>query len=148
LDVIYAHEGDINETAGDGLMVIIQGAEQENALNAALASLEIRRRTKEINLELEGRFEPVQVNMGINYGRAAVGMSKFQGAVGTRMTFTAAGPVTNLAARIASAAINGDIPVGTETARRIEDKISLYDRGVMHFKNVQKGVRVFSLIHP
>ncbi len=148
LDVIYAHQGDINETAGDGLMTIFQGTARENALNASRAALDIHARTTEIRKELEGRFEPIQVNMGINSGVASVGMTKFLGAAGTRMTFTAAGPVTNLAARIASAAAGGDILVGPETAARIKDTITLFDRGSMSFKNVKEEARVYSLIRP
>ena len=146
LDVIYAHEGDINETAGDGLMVIFQGTEQENALNASKAALDVRKRTMEINEELEGRFDPVDVNMGINSGVASVGMTRFHGAAGLRMTFTATGSVTNLAARIASAAIEGDILIGPETAKRIKNEIPLLDRDLMSFKNVRDEVQVFSLV--
>lgn len=146
LDILYANQGDINETAGDGLMVIFQGTKKENALHASTAALQIHARTAEIRKELEGRFEPIHVNMGMNSGTASVGMTKFRGATGTRMTFTASGPVTNLAARIASAAEGGDILVGPETARRIKDEIHAYDRGIMDFKNVKAGVRIYSLI--
>ncbi len=148
LDVIYNFEGDINETAGDGLMVIFQGDKEKNGLDAGRAALAIRERTLEINKELEGRFEPIHVNMGINSGIASVGMTKFSGAAGTRMTFTATGPVTNLAARVASAATHGDILAGPETAARIEKEIPLYGRGTMAFKNVKEEVRVFSLVRP
>jgi class 3 adenylate cyclase len=144
LDWIYSHDGDINETAGDGLMAIFQGSPQENALNASEAAIDIRRRTLDINAELKGRFQPVDVNMGINSGIAAVGMTEFHGAAGTRMTFTASGPVTNLAARIAAAASKGDILVGPETAKRVKEKIPLYDRGMMHFKNIRGEVRIYS----
>ncbi|MGD8227926.1 MAG: adenylate/guanylate cyclase domain-containing protein [Desulfobacteraceae bacterium] len=146
LDVIYTHEGDINETAGDGLMVIFQGTPEENALDASRSALEIRKRTIEINNELKGRFQPIDVNMGINSGVASLGMTRFHGAAGTRMTFTATGPVTNLAARIAAAATDGDILVGPETAKRIKREITLYDRGPMGFKNVKGKVKVYSLI--
>jgi class 3 adenylate cyclase len=148
LDVIYQWGGDINETAGDGLMVIFRGEPEENAFNAVRAALDIHKRTVEINDELESRFEPVEVNMGINSGEASVGMTKFHGTAGTRMTFTATGPVTNLAARIASKATNGDILVGRETAKRIEAEISLYDRGVKRFKNLKGKHQVFSLLRP
>jgi class 3 adenylate cyclase len=148
LDVIYTHEGDINETAGDGLMVIFQGTPEENALDASRSALEIRKRTIEINDELKGRFQRIDVNMGINSGVASVGMTRFHGAAGTRMTFTATGPVTNLAARIAAAATDGDILVGPETARRINKEITLHDRGPKKFKNVKGKVTVYSLTRP
>ena len=146
LDVIDVHGGDINETAGDGLMVIFQGEPRKTALSAVKAALEIRGKTSEINEELKNRFLPVEVNMGINSGLAAVGMSRFTGTSGTRMTFTATGPVTNLAARIASAAKHGDILVGPETASRVGEDIKLFARGLMNFKNVSEPVQVFSLV--
>jgi adenylate cyclase len=146
IDIIYSHGGDINETAGDGLMVIFQGDLKETASNAVEAALQIRATTLEINEELRKRFAPVEVNMGINSGVASVGMSRFKGSAGTRMTFTATGPVTNLAARIASSSKHGDILVGPETARRVIPEIPLYDRGLMRFKNVKEPVQVFSLL--
>lgn len=146
LDIIYAHGGDINETAGDGLMVIFQGPPQETAFNAVRAALDIRDKAREINDELKNRFPPVQINMGINSGIAAVGMSRFTGSLGTRMTFTASGPVTNLAARIASSAKEGDVLIGPETAGRVEKHIRLFDKGAMRFKNVGNPVQVYRLV--
>lgn len=86
--------------------------------------------------------------MGINSGIASVGMTKFRGAAGTRMTFTGSGPVTNLAAWIASATVGDDILVGSETAGRIKEEIILFDRGLMNFKNVEEEARVYILIRP
>jgi class 3 adenylate cyclase len=148
LDEINHHQGDINETAGDGLMAIFQGSDQENAINACRAALHIRDRAMEINAELEGRFDPVAVNMGINSGPVSIGMNRFQGDTGTRMTFTASGPVTNLAARIAAAARNGDILIGPDTANRVREEIQVYDRGPMEFKNVKEKIPVHSLVWP
>ncbi len=146
LDIICAHGGDVNETAGDGLMVIFQGQPEVTALSTVKAALQIRGKTLDINEELQNRFQPVVVNMGINSGMAAVGMNRFEGTSGMRMTFTATGPVTNLAARIASAAKSGDILVGPETARRVSKDVKLFDRGLMNFKNVSEPVHVFSLV--
>ncbi len=127
-------------------MVIFQGNPKDTAMSAVRAALGIRSKTLEINEELKNRFLPVKVNMGINSGVAGVGMNRFEGTSGTRMTFTATGPVTNLAARIASAATHGDILLGPETAQRVRKDIKLFERGLMNFKNVSKPVEVFSLI--
>ena len=148
LDVIYACAGDVNETAGDGLMAIFKGEEQENALNAASAAMRIRHRTAEINKELEGLFYPIVVNMGVNSGKASVGMSRFSGEAGTRMTFTASGPTTNLASRLAAEAKDGDILIGPETARRIQQQIMLFDRGTVRLKNIRETVHIVSLVPP
>src|SRR5205814_4047145 len=50
LEIIQRHHGDINETAGDGLMVIFQAdradrAASDHALNASRAAFAIRQRT-------------------------------------------------------------------------------------------------------
>lgn len=148
LDAIYSHSGDVNETAGDGLMAIFQGDENTNALQAVSAALEIRRRAKKINDELQGLFYPIVVNMAINSGKASVGANRFRGSSGARTTFTASGPVTNLAARLAAAATEGDILVGPETALRIKNAMTLFDRGYMNFKNISGKVHVFSLVPP
>ncbi len=145
LDIIYTFGGDVNETAGDGLMAIFQGDKSEHALNAATAALKIRRKTMDTNQELDGLFPPVIVNMGINSGIALVGMTRFVGESHTRMTFTASGSVTNLAARLSEACKEGEILVGPETAHRINDRITLWSRGVMTFKNFREPIQVFSL---
>ncbi len=146
LDIIHSHDGDINETAGDGFMVIFQGVGGQAALGACKAALEISEKTREINEELQNRFPPVLINMGINSGIASVGMTKFQGSTGTRTTFTATGPVTNVASRIASAAKDGDILIGPQTAGHVKGRLELYPRGFMRFKNVAEPLEVFSLV--
>ncbi|MFH0824014.1 MAG: adenylate/guanylate cyclase domain-containing protein [Pseudomonadota bacterium] len=146
LDVVLANGGDINETAGDGLMVIFQGELETSSMNACKAALEIRTKTTLINEELTDRFPRIEINMGINSGVASVGMTRFQGTIGTRMTFTATGPVTNLAARIASAAKEGDILVGPKTAASINGRLGLHARGAMRFKNVNEPVDIYSLV--
>lgn len=146
LDILYAHGGDINETAGDGLMVIFQGNAETSSMNAAKSALAIRQKTLDINEELKNRFPKVEINMGINSGVASVGMTRFEGSTGTRMTFTATGPVTNLAARIAAAAKDGDILVGPDTAKHIKNGLEIFELGYMDFKNVSEPVQVFSLV--
>jgi len=148
LDHIHQHKGDINETAGDGLMIIFQAEDgRKHALNAVHTALAIRERTALINHDLQGRFEPVVVNIGINSGPASVGSTRFEGITGTRWTYTASGPVTNVAARIGSLARNGDILLGQETARRIEDEWALESTGFHELKNVKAPIEVFQVIH-
>jgi len=146
LDVIYRFDGDVNETAGDGLMAVFQGERTQHPLNAARAALEIRRRTLEINEELKGLFAPIVVNMGINSGVAFVGTSRFTGVAGTRTTFTASGTVTNIASRLAGAATDGEVLIGPETAQRVRSFMILFDRGSMFFKNIREIVHVYSLV--
>jgi len=144
LDHIHQNGGDINETAGDGLMIIFQDPNPNtHAVDAVNTALAIQERTAIINRDLEGRFEPVVVNIGINSGTASVGSTRFEGITGTRWTYTASGPVTNVAARIGSLAKNGQILIGEETARRLKGRFPLVSTGAHSLKNVHTPIEVY-----
>jgi len=147
LDHIHENKGDINETAGDGLMIIFQDPDiNRHALNAARTATAIQDKVRMINRELEGNFEPVVVNIGINSGFASVGSTRFEGVTGTRWTYTASGTVTNIAARIGSLAKNGETLVGHETASRVRDRFLLEEMGLRALKNVKEPVQIYRLL--
>ncbi len=155
LEIIRKHQGDVNETAGDGLMVIFQSKSREpgrgpadHALNAARAALTIRQRTVELNEEHAGVFPSVALHMGINTGEAWVGATKIGGAGAQRWTFTATGPTTNLAARFAGSAQGDEIVVGPTTAERVQGAFVLENLGEKSFKNVSQPLRVYRIIPP
>ncbi len=144
LDEILKNGGDVNETAGDGLMVIFQDADPRRHARAAVATaLALVRRTREINAA-EPLDEPIALHVGVNSGRAAVGATKIEGTAGTRWTYTASGPVTNVAARLA--ALGDDaIFVGDATAARLPSRAGLEDLGDVQLRNVDEPVRVYRL---
>jgi class 3 adenylate cyclase/HAMP domain-containing protein len=156
LEIIRAHHGDVNETAGDGLMVIFQGGSpgrddherQDHALNAARAALGVSRRTRELNEEQGGAGEPIELRLGVNSGEALVGATKLGGPGSPRWTFTATGAVTSVAARLAGLSSGGDIVVGPVTAERIRHDFVLEALGEKTLKNVSEPVRVYRLIPP
>jgi len=150
LEIIRAKHGEVNETAGDGLMVIFQSEEgpARHALNAAGAALQLLAKVTNLNLEFTGIYPAVAIHVGINSGPALVGATKLDAAGGGRWTFTASGPTTNLAARIAGLTMGGEVMVGSETAERIMDHYVLQDAGEHSLKNVSKPVRVFRLVPP
>jgi class 3 adenylate cyclase/HAMP domain-containing protein len=150
LEIIHGHGGDVNETAGDGLMVVFQseGSEMEHALNAARGALAIHMQVEELNQQFAGVFQPVFLHMGINSGLALVGATKLSAMAGSRWTFTASGPVTNIAARIAAQAQAGEILVSAETAERIKTYFVLENIGERALKNVAAPVLLFRLVPP
>jgi class 3 adenylate cyclase len=156
LEIIRAHHGDVNETAGDGLMVIFQRAaenkrdlsSQDHAVNATRAAFTIRQKTLDLNEQNRATMQPIALHMGINTGEALVGATKLGGAGAQRWTFTATGPVTNQAARFAGFAQGGEIIVGPRTAERIRGVFVLEALGPKSFKNVSEPIPVFRLIPP
>ena len=145
LDEIIERGGDVNETAGDGLMVIFQDPDPvRHARAAALTALGILRRAREINAE-PGRAVTVALRLGVNSGMAAVGATKIEGRAGARWTYTASGRVTNVAARLADLGVFDTALIGPETRRRLDDAFRASDLGERSLKNVDEPLRVYAL---
>jgi class 3 adenylate cyclase len=147
LDEIIEHGGDVNETAGDGLMVIFRDPDASQHARAGVrAALAIQRRTEEINLALQNTMEPVAMHIGVNSGIASVGATKIEGMAGTRWTYTASGPTTNIAARVAALAGAGIVLVTEDTRRRLDDSFKVEGLGPQTLKNVPHPIGVYQVI--
>ncbi len=147
LDCIYANGRDINETAGDGLMVIFADAEpHRHARKAVETGLEILRRATQLNTQFEETSTPIFLHLGINSGLALVGTTKLEGVSGAHWTYTASGTVTNVAARIAGLGEEGVVLVGPETARRIDGLFPVQALGPKQFKNLAEQVTIYRVL--
>ena len=148
IDPIHRSHGDINETAGDALMIIFKDHDaRTNVINSVKAAFEISERNRVINQSFKTNLgHSIDVNIGINSGDALVGMTRFKGSSGTRMTYTATGSVTNIASRLSDYAKGGDILIGEETKRMLEDFWPTYDRGMVALKGIEDPLRVYSLL--
>ena len=141
LDEIHSNGGDINETAGDGLMIIYQG--EQHARDAVRTAVQIQQATAKINFDRSGEHNPVFVNIGINSGMASVGLVRFEGLTGTRWTYTASGTTTNLAARMAAHAEEGEIIIGAPTRAQLNEEYPMADLGKVALKNVSSPVQLY-----
>jgi class 3 adenylate cyclase len=137
------HGGDVNETAGDGLMAIFhEGDHAHAALEAALA---IHQRADELNAVLADTVEPVRMHIGVNSGPAALGATKIEGRGGTRWTYTASGLTTNVAARLAAVAQGGETVISDSTLARVRPAFDVEDLGYRDLKNVERAVRLYRM---
>jgi class 3 adenylate cyclase len=147
LDVIQKNGGDINETAGDGLMVIFldsdPGKHSKNALHTAI---EIQRKCQEIFLMGDKDLFPIRVNIGISSGEVYLGSTKMRGAGGDRWTFTASGKVTILAARLSEFGRGAQILVSEETASRNGAGFSMKPLGTVALKNLEHPSKIFQVV--
>jgi class 3 adenylate cyclase len=143
LDEIVKRGGDVNETAGDGLMVIFHDGEHARA--AVDTARAIHRQAAEIGAELSARFEPLAMHIGINTGPALLGATKIEGRAGTRWTYTASGMTTNIAARLAAQADGGEIVISEATLSRLAGGFPAEDLGMRELKNVERPMRLFRL---
>jgi class 3 adenylate cyclase len=146
MDAIYRNNGDVNETAGDGLMVLFLNEDREgNAQDAVRTALTIRDQTLRLKDECAMLYRPLDINMGINSGTALVGAAKFESLIGSRWTYTARGTLTNVAARISALGSKGTLLMSRATADRVKSLFSPTSRGMHKLKNVSEEVEVFEL---
>jgi class 3 adenylate cyclase len=147
LDRIHDNDGEVSETAGDGLMAIFQDGDPkrhaDKAINTALTMLE-----DSAALNQENTIQPMDIHIGVNSGLALVGSTKFQGRRGARWVFTADGSVTNLAARLANVAKEGELVAGPETIGRLDDRYPLESLGSERLKNIDEPVEIFRILGP
>jgi predicted ATPase/class 3 adenylate cyclase len=145
-DDIVRNGGEINELAGDGLMIVFQHADpREHARSAARSAISIREKTSALNAKSRGQWPHVVINIGIHSGIALVGANKIESAAETLWVYTATGYSVNVAARIGSAASNGTILVSETTASRLSSDFSLVARGRQAFKGVSERIGVYSV---
>ena len=147
LDDVWKGNGEINETAGDGLMIIFQSEDKDDhARTAVSTAIAIHYKTLKVNAELRGKFEPTVVNMGINSGKVFLGATRFEGMSAARWTYTASGLTTVLAARIAGLADEGRILLGPETVKRVQADFLIKPFGDHHLKNISNPVAIHRLV--
>ncbi|MCF8034775.1 MAG: adenylate/guanylate cyclase domain-containing protein [Desulfarculaceae bacterium] len=147
VDPIHRSGGDINETAGDGLMIIFQDDDPAaGAKKAVEAAFDIQATAAANNRMLGPEAQPLRVNIGINSGQALVGPSRFAGRQAARMTYTASGAVTNLAARLADLATHGDILISDQTRELTKHLWQAHPKGRHPIKGLDQPVEVWSLL--
>jgi DNA-binding response OmpR family regulator len=142
---IHEAGGDINETAGDGFMAVFEDADPPvHARRTVDTALVLLAATETLN-DKRGA-EPLGIHIGINSGPALVGSTRFEGPSGARWTFTASGSVTNLAARLAGVAGEGQIIAGPETVSRLGGRYRLERLGRERLKNMSDTIDLYRIL--
>lgn len=146
MDAIYENNGDVVETAGDGLMVLfLTEDDAKHALEALKAAQMIMEKTCQINREGCLDAQPIVINIGICSGRAFVGAAKFESYTGSRWAYTSHGTTTNVAARLCSHATGGAVLVSKTTVERTKRHFSFSPIGKLALKNLTEKVEVYGL---
>jgi len=144
LDCITRQGGEVNETSGDGLMVILKGsAQQHHSKAAVIAGLKIAAENKCLNDEYSFPWGKVDLHLGINSGEALVGITKMKSLAGERYTYTASGLTTVLACRIGAFSTNTQLYVGTGTFNYIGDYCDYEYIGEKKAKNIEESIPIY-----
>ncbi|MEO1169998.1 MAG: adenylate/guanylate cyclase domain-containing protein [Pseudomonadota bacterium] len=142
LDIIARHGGTVDNIIGDGLVVLFGVPEKadDDADRAIACAIEMQETMKEVNLALKAHDLPeLGVGIGINSGEVVVGnigSDRFA-------KFSAIGAPVNIAARVESLSLPGQVLVTEETLRQTKTAIQV--DGSLRVK--AKGVAGHVLIH-
>jgi adenylate cyclase len=137
---IWAHDGIVNKTMGDGLMAIFNFpiVRTDHAQAAIRAALDIQRLCAEAlgRLQLDDlKGQPLGVGVGIHSGDVEIGeFSSF------RSDFTAIGGTVNLASRLESQAEAGEILISRDTADQAGDLASGAPTRLLTLKGIDQPV--------
>ncbi len=146
LDCVHRHGGELNETSGDGLMVIFKSDTiQHHAREAVYAGLGIIEANCRLNKEISYPWGEVNLHMGINSGKAHVGATHMKSVTGDRWTYTASGMVTVLAARIGTLSRKSKLLIGLETMQKVLDDFECECIGAHRLKNISGSTEVFEV---
>ena len=146
LECINRHGGELNETSGDGLMVIFRSDAIETHAHAAVATgLEIAQENVLLNDKRVYPWGRVELHMGINSGKAHVGSTKIKSITGERWTYTASGLVTVIAARIGALSENTKLYVGPETKKILDKDYDFDFVGNRRLKNIKKSIPIYQV---
>lgn len=134
---IQKRKGEINETAGDGFMVLFKSDTLEKHVReAVLTALEISAANQQINNEFNYPWGNVYLHIGISTGEGHVGTTRMMSLIRDRMTYTASGLVTILASRIGSISEKSKVYVCPETQKRLNEYFECEFVDNFHLKNV------------
>lgn len=144
--IVDEHGGIVNEFAGDGLMALFGAPVEmdvvEQAVSAVRAAQAMQARLPSLNQRWQriGVPEPIQMRVGINTGVLSVGSFGSAG----RMTYTAIGMHTNIAARLQAHCEPGQVLVSDSSWYLVKDQITCEPRGEVECRGVHYPVRVYA----
>jgi len=143
-EIIFAHGGTLDKYTGDGLMAIFGAptATPGDAKNAVETAAAMQKRLVSLNVELEAEgFAPINVGIGLHTGEATVGYIGSE----QRSEYTAIGDTVNIASRLESNALGGQILISDATAQESVGLFTFIPQEPLSVKNRLQPVSLFEV---
>ena len=138
----------IDKYIGDALMVffgdpVSQGESQDARLCVEMA-LQMNEKIKELRVKWlnEGFANPFKIRIGINTGYCNVGNFGSE----QRLTYTIIGGEVNVAARLESIGVAGEILISYETLAHVKDMINFKQKTAIKMKGIKREIKVYSVL--
>ena len=143
-EIVGRYDGRINKLLGDAVMAVFGDpvAHEDDPLRAIRAALELHDAVEALNRDVEPRIgTPIGMHTGVNTGVVLTSESVLDGQQTGPL-----GDTINVAARLQSLAKTGQVLVGPETRRAIENTFDLEDLGLHDLKGKGEPVAVARVV--
>ncbi len=143
-EIVGRYDGRVTKLLGDAVMAVFGDpvAHEDDPLRAVRAVLELHEAVEALNRDVEPRIgSPIGMHTGINTGVVLTSESVLDGKQTGPL-----GDTINVAARLSSLGTTGQILVGPETRRAIEDTFDLEDMGLHDLKGKGEPVAVARVV--
>jgi adenylate cyclase len=144
--VILAFHGTIDDYLGDGIAVLFGAPESraDDATRAVACAIAMQQEMIEVNRKLMNwGFPALQMGIGINTGEVVLGNIGSE----QRTKYSAIGSQMNLAFRIESYTVGGQIYISEPTLEAAErGLVQIQDQQVVHPKGVQKPIILYDVV--
>jgi predicted ATPase/class 3 adenylate cyclase len=144
-DVIFRHDGTIDEIMGDGILAVFGAPflHHDDATRAAACAVDMQIAMATVNERNRAAGLPaLELAVGLNTGEAVVG------SIGSekRAKYGVVGSCINLAARIESMAVGGQIMMSQATLDAVGADARIGGHSVVRLKGVQEPVPIHELV--
>lgn len=144
IEIIMDHQGIVDEITGDGILAIFGAPVDapDHPMQAVLAAVEMQAAMKNINhLNEEDGFPILQMGIGITTGSVVVGNIGSQ----RRTKYGAVGSKINMAGRIESYSVGGQILISESTYEKVKDLVKYTEKFTEQMKGFDTPVTVYDL---
>lgn len=143
-EIIFEHGGTLDKYIGDGLMALFGAptATPDDARNALNAAVAMQKRLVTLKAELADHgFDRIAVGIGLHTGVATIGYIGSE----RRSEYTAIGDTVNLASRLESNTVGGQILISSDCAAAAGNIFPMIKREPLTVKNRKAPVDLFEV---
>ncbi|MGH8678549.1 MAG: adenylate/guanylate cyclase domain-containing protein, partial [Burkholderiales bacterium] len=142
--IIDAHEGALEQFAGDSLMVIFNDPVivDDPAARAVRMAVEMQQRFKILMQEWKKRGHEIDLGIGVAHGYATIGAIGFEARIG----YGVIGRVSNMAARLCNEAKAGQILISQPVLALVERLVEAEEIGEVSLKGFARPVAAYNVL--
>ncbi len=144
VDIITRYQGTVDEFQGDGILAFFGAplAAADDPQRAVACAVEMQNALVEINKELRERGLPeLHMGIAINTGEVIVGNIGSE----KRTKYGALGTPINMAYRIESYTLSGQVLISSSTYEQVKDVVRVGDTQELQFKGLDELIQIYEV---